>query len=114
MRVPVIRIVRLPTAPMEGGKPWRIVLDKTAVGWVEPTGPAVRLTVDAGRHSVRLERSWLLRSATRSFRLSDGDAISFSGTCKPYRLLFPLFWPVALVRRDSWISLRRYQPEFDK
>jgi hypothetical protein len=112
--VPTVNIVRLPMAPMDGGKPWQIVLDKTTVGWIKPAGRDVELKVDAGRHSLRLERSRLLRSATRSFELRDGQAIAFSCTSKPYRLLFPLFWPAALVRRDTWISLRRYEPEFER
>jgi uncharacterized protein len=38
----------------------------------------------------------------------------FSCTSKPNRLLLPLFWPVALLRRDTWNALRRYGPESEK
>lgn len=113
MSVCAVIIAREPKFPMEGGKPWRVVLDKAVVGQVEPMG-GLTVTVDAGRHSLRLERSWLLRSATRSFKLRDGQTVNFSGRCKPYRLLFPLFWPVALLRRDTWISLKPYDPTIDR
>ncbi len=86
-------------------------MDKTVAGRIKPTGETVELKVDAGRHSLRIERSVLLRSGTRSFKLRDREGITFSCACKPYRLLFPLFCLVALVRRDTWISLRRYRPE---
>lgn len=101
-----IYITRWPTAPMAGGRPWRIVLDKTTVAWIEPTGGDVTLHVEEGRHKLHLELSRLLRSATVSFKIRDGQTVNFSCMSKPYRLLLPPFW----LFLGTWISLQQYDP----
>jgi len=87
-----------------GVRPWKVVIDGRVAGSIAP-GEQIELSVDPGRHSLRLESSQFLRSAERSFEVGEGQAVGFSCRSRPFGALVVPFSLVALLKHDLWIIL---------
>jgi ABC-2 type transport system ATP-binding protein len=89
-------------------RPWRVFVDGEAVATLADRDTA-SVTVPAGRHTLRVASTSILRSRDLSFDARDGGLLRFSCSPRsPAPIIFTrwLFWLlVTLVRHDLWIGL---------
>ena len=106
MSAAAIRLTRNSRFAMGGLRPWKVVIDGSVAGSIAH-GEQIELPVDPGHHSLHLESSGPLRSPERSFEVGGGQVAGFSCRSRPFGALVVPSLPVALLKHDFWIILKR-------